>query len=84
MKELDEVIPGDLVTVNPSFNAGIWLRPEPGSFVSREESHVKEGFLIVIKIAHGHESLYHDPYVHVLSSVGIFGWTFLSRLKKVK
>jgi hypothetical protein len=84
MKKLEEVSPGDLVVVNPNFNSGIWLRHEPGSFISRQESHVKDDFMFVIKVNCGYEQLSEDPHVCVLSSTGLFGWTFLSRLKKIK
>ena len=71
---------GELVGIDPGYNAGIWLRTAPGVSISQDHGHVKDGWLIVIEI----EDKLKDPSVRVVSSTGLVGWTFASRLIKLE
>jgi hypothetical protein len=72
---------GELVDIDPGYNAGIWLRSEPAANITSNNSHVKSGPLIVLEIG---ETLFaKDPSVKVISCCGLVGWTFASRLRQV-
>jgi len=79
MKSLFEV--GEMVAINASYNAGIWLRPEPSVNVSVDSGHVPSGYLVILEIDRA--ILPSDPSVKVIASDGKVGWTFQSRLVKL-
>jgi len=73
---------GEIVGIDPGYNAGIWLRSSPSSNISSEGSNVpNHGLLLVVEI--DTTQFLKDPPVKVLSNRGVVGWTFSSRLKKV-
>ena len=72
---------GELVEIDPGYNAGIWLRPTHDSNISPEGNHVKQGPLLVLEI--DYTRFERDRPVKVLSSCGKVGWTFESRLKNL-
>ena len=76
-----EFLIGDLVEAHPGYPGGIWLREKPGTNLSPGSGCVTTGFLIVLEI--DKEIYSRDPCIKVLSSCGLFGWTFQSRLQKI-
>jgi len=73
---------GEIVGIDPGYNAGIWLRFSPASNNSSEGANVpNHGLLLIVDIDKSQFS--RDPSVKVLSANGMVGWTFSSRLKKI-
>jgi hypothetical protein len=73
---------GEIVGIDPGYNAGIWLRSSPASKVSSEGSHVPNHSLLLI-VGIDTTQFSRDPSIRVLSECGTVGWTFSSRLKKI-
>ena len=69
---------GDLVTLNPSYTSGVWLRSSRDSWVTGEAGHVAPKEVVVVIELDDPAS--RDPGVLVVSSAGKIGWTFASRL----
>lgn len=78
-----EVFPGDLAVLSETFRSGIWLRKFPGDIDTREELRVRRDLFLVLEVMES-DLWPGDPALRVMSTVGVVGWTYLSRLKLLK
>ena len=70
---------GELVLIDPGYNAGIWLRQTGDANVAPDANHVPGGTLLILEI--DHTKFEKDRPIKVLSNCGKVGWTFESRLR---
>jgi len=77
------VFPGSLAVLSDTFSSGVWLREHPDSTDTREELRVRGGLFLVVEVLED-ERWEGDPSLRVLTSSGLVGWTFLSRLRLVE
>lgn len=74
------VFPGSLAVLSDTFTSGIWLRETPDATDAREELRVRGGLFLVVEVLED-ELWEADPSLRVVTSEGLVGWTFLSRLR---
>lgn len=77
------VFPGSLAVLSDTFTGGIWLRETPNATDAREELRVRGGLFLVVEVLED-ERWEDDPSLRVVTSEGLVGWTFLSRLRLVE
>lgn len=77
------VFPGSLAVLSDTFTSGIWLRETPNATDAREELRVRGGLFLVVEVLED-ERWEGDPSLRVVTSEGLVGWTFLSRLRLVE
>lgn len=68
---------GELVTVHPNYESGIWLRNEINLSISAETGHVPANSLMTILEVSGES-------VKVVGQSGKLGWTWKNRLRKIQ